>query len=187
MSFYATIAGHATFPDDDSFNTAIKKLEEGKWLVREGDNIFFVDEMQEKISKEPNFDLTARQMEIPLSHYRNLSRMLDVILPRTTGTVVWTSTDGCFQGGVFNDGVETITNDLEKWWDEGGDYTVYGKEPKIVSGLEEARKLANKIFQETGVVVAVELISDKPNVDENFEGYCEWQSEVEQGFFEEYL
>jgi hypothetical protein len=68
------------------------------------------------MTESPNIDRRERTIEIPLHLHRNLARLLDEqqLFRGATGKAVWTSTDGCFSGGVVVDGEES-TYDLDEW------------------------------------------------------------------------
>lgn len=126
MSFYATISGTLTYETDEAFDNAVKMLVNGEWIDEEG---FFMDETGAMISGDEGDDIDKenRTIGIPFSFYRGLSGLLCTkcfddkpgLLAGSKGKIVWTSTDGCFSGGVIIDGVEK-TYDLEKWNEENG-------------------------------------------------------------------
>jgi len=154
MSFYATISGYLTYDNDEAFYRNVKLLEEGKWI---NDNGYFIDECDESISQEeddPDIDIDNRTIRIPYGFYRNLTHFFCTktfddklgLLAESKGKIVWTSTDGCFGGGVIVDGEEKVY-ELEKWNEENNG--------------EEA-----------------------PDFEIDFDGYCDWQDEIANNFFE---
>lgn len=159
MSYYATIGGYATYPDHASMLKVVSELKDKHWMKRNDRGAWFVDEMGEFMDLNavdggegpPNADFLSLTLTFPLGLYRNLARMLDIILVGTKGTVVCTSTDGCFEGTVYQDGVATTNYNLAEWWKKEGD-----GEPV-------------------------------PDDDKEFEAYCEWMSNVEREFLEEFL
>lgn len=50
----------------------------------------------------------------PYGLYRNIGIEVDNMYKGNKGHIVWTTTDGMFQGGVISDGVETVY-DLTEW------------------------------------------------------------------------
>lgn len=138
MSFYCTVQGEVSYPDDESFNSVLDTLRKGGWVDDEG---FFLDECENRIREKPeddrdyfpDVDVNAKVISIPCAHYRNLSRVEFFIKDgegyKGRGTVLMTSTDGCFQGYEIVDGVETV-HDLEDWAKENleGDDAVAPKE-----------------------------------------------------------
>jgi len=113
MSFCATIQGDITYPDQEHLDAALemlgKDVEDG-WI--KGDK--FVDEAGSIVCDNGEPDIDGLTLHIPLGCYRNMFRVLDAITEDTESTVVWTSTDGCFEGGVLtNDKKEYL--DLEEW------------------------------------------------------------------------
>ena len=88
---------------------------EGGYTDSEG---FFLDELGNRLEIEPeagpDIDQQERAITIPVFHYKSLAYLLDDILPGSKGVVIWTSTDGCFEAGVYTDGMEK-TYKLEDW------------------------------------------------------------------------
>ena len=119
MSFYATIQGTVRYSSQEAFDAAVAKLREGGWLMPDNR---LVDECGDAITDEDegeNVDPGALKIMFPRFCYRNLAHILDDVVRNTEGTVTWTSTDGCADGGVFVDGVET-TYKLVDWAKERG-------------------------------------------------------------------
>lgn len=115
MSFYATIAGEIRYPNRDVFDKVVKLLTEGSWV--EGRK--FVDECNNVITDYQANALDdirpeALVISIPFFCHRNLARHLEDVMHNATGLIIWSSTDGCFEGGILRDGVEK-TFDLTKW------------------------------------------------------------------------
>jgi len=116
MSFYATLSGMVTYDDPDAFNTVIKDLTDNTYLDSDG---HWLDECGNRLTEHPNVDFDLQTILIPLAHYRNLSRY-DFFHPREGGTdgagwLVGTSTDGCFNGWINENGDETYYFDLAIW------------------------------------------------------------------------
>ena len=78
---------------------------------------FLLEETGGRRSEEPDADLDSLTINFPYNLYRNVGSVIDSIMVGTTGLLIWTCTDGMFQGGVIRDGEET-TFDLEKWGKE---------------------------------------------------------------------
>ena len=119
MSFYATIQGRINFPNQERLNMQVANLvERGYMVANSGDknktNYKFVDECDNIVNKQHDSDAEGLTLNIPLSLYRNLTRLLCELTQETTCKFVWTSTDGCFDGGVIKNGTET-TYDLIQW------------------------------------------------------------------------
>lgn len=111
MSFYATLQGQLTYPDQESFDKIVKLLKDNEYLDDMG---FFLDECGQRVfDHEPNVDKEHLALEIPYAHHRNLARV-SFFSSGVKGTIVGTSTDGCFDGWVIVDGTETFY-DLEEW------------------------------------------------------------------------
>ena len=144
MSTYATIVGHYVYQNKADYDNAIKLLTEDQWL-RDG---HITDERGANISDDddPDTDDQAMEIRIPLALHRNLCAVLDALFKGATGKVVWTSTDGMFDGGVIKNGKEK-TYDLEEW-------------------------------------AKIKKMTPAPNPDADFQGYCDWQGQVEEAFFE---
>ena len=110
MSFYATIQGEITFPTQERLDQAVNELTEDGWM-KDGK---FIDECGNIFDEQEQPDVQGLTLRIPFGLYRNLSRRIDDLTQGTTGKVVYTSTDGCFEGGVWLDGVFTCY-DLKLW------------------------------------------------------------------------
>ena len=113
MSFYATITGEIRYAERADFDAAVAMLKNDGWLDEHG---YFLDETDERISTVAGVDPEAQTINIPLACHRNLACALgeDQLFKGGTGRAVWTSTDGCFSGGVIVDGEETCY-DLSEW------------------------------------------------------------------------
>jgi hypothetical protein len=124
MSFYCTIDGEISYQDDASYQEAIDLLRRGHWL---NDKDQFVDEAGAYFVEESTVDRDAKTITIPRGLYRNLGAHLNTLQKGSVSSfIVWGTTDGQYQGGVIQDGVETLT-DLEAW----------AKEPEQVEELGE--------------------------------------------------
>lgn len=145
MSFYATIEGEVTFQDKTRLDEVVQSLTEDKWM-KDGK---FIDECETVVDESTESDIDGLTLRIPLCHYRNLSRRLDWMVQGCKDAhIVWTSTDGCFDGGVYEGDRETCF-DLAKWAKET-------LEPED---------------------------QNPPDMEKDFDAYCEWQQMVEQEFF----
>lgn len=99
MSFYATISGQLTYETAEDFARAAELLRNGGWVDEEG---YFVDEMGRRFDsqEEPALDAERRRITFPyLGFHRNLAYALNRLCAAGKGRVVWTSDDGCFEGG----------------------------------------------------------------------------------------
>lgn len=158
MSFFATVGGSLAYEKQEDFDAALKLLVDGGYCNSEG---HFLDDMENALSEELDINKEAKEISIPVFHYKSLAYLLDdVVVGATWGTVVWTSTDGCFQAGVykFNPGtgkVEETTYELADW-------------------------IKTQEF-------SADELDPMPNQEEDFSAWVEWAGEVEQLFFEEML
>ncbi len=110
MSFYATVQGEIIYSDADRLQGAVISLNDSKYM--KGNN--FIDECGNVVN-ENGSDVDGLTLRIPPCVYHNLSYIVEDLTEDAKGRVVWTSTDGCFAGGVFVDGKETYYDDLEEW------------------------------------------------------------------------
>lgn len=110
MSQYCTIGGSIGYERQEDFDNAIHLLEVGGWL-KDG---FMVDELENRICDTSDVDISRKAFCIPVYHYHNLGGLLQNLFKGGKGEVVWTTTDGDFQGGVIVNGQETLY-DLEVW------------------------------------------------------------------------
>lgn len=111
MSLYSTVEAELTYENQEDFNTAIDTLLKGGWINKEN---IFIDETLDLITEKSTIDRNDKRIHIPYFHYRNLTYILKGLVKDTKGWAIWTSTDGCFEGGVIRDGVETHY-DLNEW------------------------------------------------------------------------
>lgn len=114
MSTYVTMQGSLRYDSKAYFDQVVSTLKTGGWANEDG---FFIDEMENPVcddgSHEPDIDPVERTIDIPICHYRNIGRV-KFFPPGTEGYIIGTCTDGCFEGWVNENGVET-NYDLEKW------------------------------------------------------------------------
>lgn len=115
MSFYATITGQIKYANQQHFNAVVADLIQCGWADHSG---YFLDELNHRISEEPNIDFGERVINLPLYTYRNLSRF-EFFKTGCTGYTIGTSTDGCFEGWVITsndkDFPTEISFDLTEW------------------------------------------------------------------------
>jgi len=141
MSVYITMQGDMTFPNKEAYDKAVGLLVEGGWM-KEG---FLIDECGDKMGNtEDDFPAACSKslsITFPFGLYRNIGALIDLIRKGTKGRIVWTTTDGGFQGGVISDGEEALT-DLEKW----------GKEQKIEYQREDGESDAEANCQWANMV-----------------------------------
>jgi hypothetical protein len=154
MSFYATISARLSYEDDETSRRAVSLLEDNGYLGDEEIADWIVDETGERMTESPNIDRRERTIEIPLHLHRNLARLLDEqqLFRGATGKAVWTSTDGCFSGGVVVDGEES-TYDLDEWAKEH--VLEVGQSPPdpnedLDAWVEYAEEVEQAFFQEFG-------------------------------------
>ena len=114
MSFYATMAGKLQYRTKEAYDNAVKVL--GPWIHHK--NIMHEDGVVTK--DRENLDPVKLTIEIPLCNYRNLFGVIHQAFRGATGKIVWTSTDGVFDGGVVIDGCNRIYCDLEVWNNAAG-------------------------------------------------------------------
>lgn len=96
MSVYSTIQGNITYPNKEALDKVVNMLVEGKWME---DGCF----LNELGVKETENCVNGLELEIPHNLYRNLGGQLNEIIKDSNDYyVVWTSTDGDFQGGILD-------------------------------------------------------------------------------------
>jgi hypothetical protein len=145
MSFYATLHGQIQYSSCDEFEQIINQLTKGGWL-EEG---YFVDECGNRYHSEtPDIDASLLRITIPRGHYRNLARF-DFFPPSAKGFLVGTSTDGCFEGWVIENGQET-TFDLDQWAKENAEEVA----PTIEECSSENEYWENRIIWQADVADA---------------------------------
>ena len=111
MSTYCTIGGEISYQNKKDFDAALSVLRVGGWLKENN----FIDDSPTFINERSvDIDHNLRVINIPCSHYRNLGYTLENLVKDGKGVVVWTCTDGCFEGGVITDGHEEAF-DLRLW------------------------------------------------------------------------
>jgi len=113
MSTYITLQGQITYPHRPRFNDAVKALKNGQWMNADG---CCIDEAGTVVGdgQDPDVDLDALTVTIPLSMYRNLGYILDELVKGCKDAwLVWTSTDGGYDGGVYKGEHETEHDLLE--------------------------------------------------------------------------
>ncbi len=108
MSVYITMQGHIQFSSQADLDAAVKSLTDNGW-IKDGR---FTDEADEPYNDQPAAD--GLFLTFPYGLYRNIGTEVERLAKGNKGEIVWTCTDGMFQGGTIMDGVETLT-DLEKW------------------------------------------------------------------------
>jgi len=116
MSTYLTMEGEFTFPTKEKYDSAVALLQSGRWMDQQG---YLLDETGVRKSDEADATPNLLTINFPYGYYRNIGSPIDAFKDGTTGLLVWTCTDGMFQGGVIRDGVEK-SFDLEKWAKEHG-------------------------------------------------------------------
>lgn len=90
MSFYATMSGSVTLPDDATFNQILSRLTIGGWVKDDQ----FISEDGEPVTDDKHIDHDTRTITIPNAYYRNLTRVSFFEHPQATGIIRGTSTDG---------------------------------------------------------------------------------------------
>jgi hypothetical protein len=111
MSTYFTMQGRIQYEDQESFDRAAEWLVAQEYVSKDGCPL---DECGNRLTEYPTVHPTTRVIEIVFSYYRNLGRYIETLFIGGKGEVVWTSTDGMFEGGVVVDGEET-NYDLAEW------------------------------------------------------------------------
>lgn len=144
MSFYATLQGFIQFKNHKQLEATVKSLKEKHFMDETGN--YFINERNQKMTRNKVVNVEQRRLTIPLGYYRNLSRTLENILSQANGRLIGTSTDGVLLGWIV-DNDKATEFDLRKWWIEQGN-----DESKI------------------------------PDVDANFQAYCNWQAKAETAF-----
>ena len=139
MSFYTTIQGSITYTNLEDLQDSLKKIKECGHL---NENFEWISDLGRKF-KDKTVDESIFTIRIPYFCYRNLLDSLGDILKQSSNhLVVWTSSDGIFEGGVYEDG-NYINYCLKNWGekkgvilpDEGeGDL---GKRSELMAQIEE--------------------------------------------------
>ncbi|MGA2441928.1 MAG: hypothetical protein ABSH08_13300 [Tepidisphaeraceae bacterium] len=128
MSTYYAIAAIITYKNKTAFDKAFKFMNndgegwivDGQWFRSECDSGALFPDADDPTAQIDPEHLT---ITIPQAYYRGLASNAETLFAGATGKMVWTSTDGMFEGGVITakDGVITEKSyDLEKWWKEQG-------------------------------------------------------------------
>lgn len=100
MSYYASIQGEFRFLNRVDFEKFLNNKELKSWME--------------------DFEIDVNKMEVKINpdSYRNLGYHLnEIAMSGMKGMLVWTSTDGSFEGGTVIDGEEE-TIDLYEWAEE---------------------------------------------------------------------
>ena len=141
MSFYATMQGNVKHPTKASFEEIVAKLRKTGYL--KGNK--FVDECGYIILDNGEPDILPESLTIlyPLGYYRNLTYSLSMLMKDAKGLIVWTSTDGCFDGGILRDDEHEVTKDLTVWAEEKG-----FESPPCIDDFDEYVEWTNMIEQE---------------------------------------
>jgi len=90
MSFYATMSGSVTLPDDVTFKKILSRLKTGGWVADDQ----LVSEDGEPVDDDKHIDHDTRTITIPHAYYRNLMRVMFFDHPLATGLIRGASTDG---------------------------------------------------------------------------------------------
>lgn len=100
MSYYANIKGEFKFKKQEDFDKFLKNKELKPWM------------------EDFEIDSSTREVKINYDSYRNLGYKLgEFVGSGMEGMIVWTSTDGMFEGGVVTNEEES-THDLNEWASE---------------------------------------------------------------------
>ena len=143
MSTYATVGGYIVYAEKKDFESAVSLL--GSFVDSEG---YFLDEMGERIGETAGADASDLTIIFPLALQRNLASMLLNLFVGGKGTVVWTTTDCNFQGGVIVNGEETLY-DLTEWAEENDIGESPAPDPKDAENWNEySQEIEQEFFAE---------------------------------------
>lgn len=124
MGFYAKCKGSVKYKSKEDFEKVVKMLKNDGYI--NDDNMFTNsdDENGGGILGEGggprDCDEDLLTVNIPYSCYKNLTRVFEDLMRGGAGRIVWTSTDSCFAGGVFVNGVNEKTDELYEWAKKNG-------------------------------------------------------------------
>lgn len=111
MSFYATVQGDITFPTKEALDKVVQQFTDGGWM-KDGN---FIDDSGDAVT-EGRSDIEGLTLYVPLATYNKLTwHFNDLTEGASVFRLVWSSTDGCFEGGVLQDGHEEVAYDLKEW------------------------------------------------------------------------
>ena len=144
MGIFATIGGSIVFHDFDDVKWVFEKLkalgevtEDGMWVLD-----------KEEGSGLKAFSESLLTIEIPLFCYKNLhSSLRELIEKSPTHLIVWTSSDGIFEGGVFEDG-NYVNYCLKNWGAKKGIKLPDEQDPDIGKRAKMMKKIEELFFQE---------------------------------------
>ena len=144
MGIFATIGGSIVFHDFDDIKCVFEKLktlgevtEDGMWALD-----------KEEGSGLKVFSESLLTIEIPLFCYKNLhSSLRELIEKSPTHLIVWTSSDGIFEGGVFEDG-NYVNYCLKNWGEKKGIKLPDEQDPDIGKRAKMMKKIEELFFQE---------------------------------------
>lgn len=161
MSTYASVGGTIRYNSREAFDKAMALLT-SHWLDKDGK--FHSEYNSGAINDEQCIFPDDLRIVIPEAYYRNLENFIPTLFENGVGRVVWTSTDGQFVGGVYtrrekSDKLQDVLYSLEDWF-------------KSQVSPEDTTNPESEDYI--------------PNVETEFEEYCQWQEEVQNDFFEEF-
>tara|TARA_B100002052_G_C15562826_1_gene454256 strand:- start:53 stop:499 length:447 start_codon:yes stop_codon:yes gene_type:complete len=144
MGIFATIGGSIVFHDFDDVKCAFEKLKTSGEVTEDG--MWILDKAEGSDLKAYSESLLT--IDIPLFCYKNLYASLrDLIVKSPTHLIVWTSSDGIFEGGVFEDG-SYVNYCLKNWGAKKGIYLPDEQDPDIGKRSEMMKKIEALFFEE---------------------------------------
>lgn len=114
MSTYATMSGELQYASEDAFKVVANQLRAGGWA---NERDWFVDETGEEFDDGPHLVPELLSITIPWGVHRNLCRVEFFAPQGTTGQIIGTCTDGCFEGWIENE-FGSKTYDLAEFYEE---------------------------------------------------------------------
>ncbi|RDJ35718.1 MAG: hypothetical protein DWQ19_12945 [Crenarchaeota archaeon] len=113
MSTYAVLVGDISYKDYPSYENVVNFLRRGGWLNK--DDLFVAEYGTDPVCEESTLNPDGLIIQIPRAYYRNLAAHLEILSAGSISSLfIWATTDGQYQGGVWNDGNETLY-DLTEW------------------------------------------------------------------------
>ena len=144
MEIFATIGGSIIFHKVDEVRSACEKLkslgqisDDGKWILDKGE-----------VTKFDAFDESLLTIEIPRFCYNNLfSYLKDLLEKSPTHLIVWTTSDGIFEGGVYENG-SYVNYCLKNWGEKKGIKLPDEQDPDIGKRAKLMKKIEDLFFEE---------------------------------------
>jgi hypothetical protein len=145
MSIYSMIEGSIVYESQEALDKALGFLRDRHWMNFDDQ---FINELGDVIngpmSKESNVE--GLTLTIPFFYYRNLSCHIKELFVGGRGKVVWTSTNGDFQGGVETENGCKLYN-LFDWAKENAEEPTYSNVHQMDKWMADVEQ---QFFEEFG-------------------------------------